>query len=110
MYKISLVFWRMGELGILLSIFTDLYAYIIHFGLRDYKKCRMQSYFWQQRYSIFLETTYVPFIPFRSSYFQKLIDLGHKIITKMQRVIFGHKEIQLFLDNLSFSYSIEVNT
>ena len=25
MYKISLVFWRMGELGILLSIFTDLY-------------------------------------------------------------------------------------
>ena len=24
MYKISLVFWRMGELGILLSIFTDL--------------------------------------------------------------------------------------
>ena len=25
MYKISLVFWRMAELGILLSIFTDLY-------------------------------------------------------------------------------------
>ena len=25
MYKILLVFWRRGELGILLSIFTDLY-------------------------------------------------------------------------------------
>ena len=27
MYKISLVFWSMGELGILLSIFTDLAMY-----------------------------------------------------------------------------------
>ena len=26
MYNISLDFWRMGELGILLSIFTDLYS------------------------------------------------------------------------------------
>ena len=26
MYKISLVFWRMGEIGILLLIFTDLYG------------------------------------------------------------------------------------
>ena len=28
MYKVSLVFWSMGELGILLSRFADLWLYV----------------------------------------------------------------------------------